>query len=411
MCRLTLLSVVLAAMLPAAPFGCPPAGNGDSTLDPRETLATTAEADKATARVGEAVALRASANGDPAGGTVHYAWIQTDGPGAALTNAEQAQATFTAPSIETERYATFAVTTRNDAGAVGRAEVRVLIEADPDYQPYDWGDGSGGGGNTGPIANAGSDQRILPNEIVTLDGSESTGQNLSHEWRQVSGPSVTLVDGNTATATFEAPGYDANGDNVMVFELFVTDQFGRTVTDRVKITVRNPDVSDRLVHVETTMGNFTIELYPDDAPVTVENFLQYIDDEFYDGTIFHRVIAGFVVQGGGFLPGLDKKETRDPIVNEADNGLLNNRTYVAMARTNDPDSATSQWYVNLDDNDFLNQSQSNAGYTVFGKVVEGMDVVDRIAEVETGSEAGFDDVPVNDVIINRVYRADVSEEQ
>ena len=158
-----------------------------------------------------------------------------------------------------------------------------------------------------------------------------------------------------------------------------------------------------IVVVETNYGTIKVELYPEKAPKTVENFLKYVDDKFYDGTIFHRVISNFMIQGGGFEPGMKEKQTRPPIKNEASNGLSNKRGTLAMARTNQPDSATAQFYINVKDNLFLDQARARdgVGYCVFGKVIAGMDVVDKIKEVKTGRG----DVPVEDVIIKSVRRA------
>jgi peptidyl-prolyl cis-trans isomerase B (cyclophilin B) len=156
------------------------------------------------------------------------------------------------------------------------------------------------------------------------------------------------------------------------------------------------------VKLVTTLGDVVIELAPDKAPASVENFLRYVNDGFYDGTVFHRVIDGFMIQGGGFGPNFQRKATRDPIPNEADNGLRNDRGTVAMARTNDPHSATAQFFINVKDNDFLNHrspSPRGWGYAVFGRVVEGMDVVDRIKSVPTGNRGGYQDVPREDVVI------------
>jgi peptidyl-prolyl cis-trans isomerase A (cyclophilin A) len=160
-----------------------------------------------------------------------------------------------------------------------------------------------------------------------------------------------------------------------------------------------------IVKLETSMGNIVIELDEQAAPVSVKNFLGYVEAGFYDGTIFHRVIPGFMIQGGGFTEQMAKKETRDPIINEAKNGPSNIRGTVAMARTNDPDSATSQFFINHSDNDFLNYvDDKSAGYAVFGKVTEGMDVVDAIASVKTTTikitpRIEMDDVPVEPVTI------------
>jgi peptidyl-prolyl cis-trans isomerase A (cyclophilin A) len=151
--------------------------------------------------------------------------------------------------------------------------------------------------------------------------------------------------------------------------------------------------------ISTSLGEFLIELDPNDAPLTVENFLQYVDEGFYDGTIFHRVIPNFVVQGGGYLPGLEPKPTHAPIVSEAANGLLNLRGTVGMARGDDVNSATSQFYVNLVDNPTLDTSATSLGYTVFGRVIDGMAVIDQIAAVPTETRGDSSDVPVEDVLL------------
>ncbi len=155
----------------------------------------------------------------------------------------------------------------------------------------------------------------------------------------------------------------------------------------------------------TTLGPMTLELDADNAPKTVENFLSYVSNGFYDGTIFHRVINNFMVQGGGFTVDMEQKATQAPIDNEANNGLKNARGTIAMARTQDPHSATAQFFINVQDNDFLNHTGENMqgwGYTVFGKVTEGEDVLDKIRCVQTGSQAGHQDVPVEPIIIECV---------
>ncbi len=160
------------------------------------------------------------------------------------------------------------------------------------------------------------------------------------------------------------------------------------------------DIGPKKVKLETSVGDIVIELNEDAAPITTKNFLQYVEEGFYDGTIFHRVIPDFMIQGGGFTAEMMKKETRAPIANEASNGLKNARGTTAMARTSEPDSATAQFFINHADNDFLNYvDNNNPGYAVFGKVVEGMEAVDKIAVVETGSQKGMDDVPTEPVVI------------
>lgn len=163
-------------------------------------------------------------------------------------------------------------------------------------------------------------------------------------------------------------------------------------------------VEGRMVRMTTSMGVIDIELFPDEAPITVENFLRYASDGFYDGTIFHRVIPNFVIQGGGFTPDFTQKGTRPPIKNEAANGLRNGRGTLSMARTNVIDSATSQFFINLKDNinlDHVPGSPSSFGYAVFAKVVAGMDVVDAIAKVATGAKPPHQDVPLTPVVIEK----------
>jgi cyclophilin family peptidyl-prolyl cis-trans isomerase len=158
------------------------------------------------------------------------------------------------------------------------------------------------------------------------------------------------------------------------------------------------------VKMETTLGDITIELDAVKAPKTVANFLEYVNSGFYDGTIFHRVIGGFMIQGGGFTEDMSQKPTRDPIANEADNGLKNLRGTLAMARTGDPHSATAQFFINLVDNGFLNfkaKDEQSWGYCVFGKVIKGIEVVDAIAKSETSNSGMFQNVPVTPILIKK----------
>ena len=165
-------------------------------------------------------------------------------------------------------------------------------------------------------------------------------------------------------------------------------------------------MAEKIVVLETSMGNIEVELNQEKAPISVENFLSYVNEGFYDGLIFHRVIDGFMVQGGGLDKEMNEKDTKDPIKNEAGNGLKNEKYTIAMARTMIVDSATSQFFINAADNSFLDhkdESQRGFGYAVFGKVIAGQDVVDSIAKVETASKMGHDDVPVEEVVIKRAY--------
>jgi len=166
-----------------------------------------------------------------------------------------------------------------------------------------------------------------------------------------------------------------------------------------------------MVRFSTSLGDIEIELFSKEAPKSVENFLQYVDDGFFDGLIFHRIVPGFVIQGGGLTPDFKQKTNRAPVENEAHNGLKNKRGSLSMARTNDINSATSQFFVNLKDNEFLDhksKSPSQYGYAVFGRVTQGMDVVDKIAAVSTGRKKGYDDAPLEDVVIVSARRIDVA---
>jgi cyclophilin family peptidyl-prolyl cis-trans isomerase len=153
------------------------------------------------------------------------------------------------------------------------------------------------------------------------------------------------------------------------------------------------------IRFETSLGDFTVELFEDDAPISAKNFLDYAAAGHFDGTLFHRVIPGFVIQGGGLKQDMSEKPTRAPIKNEATNGLKNRRGTLSMARTSDPHSATSQFFVNLVDNAFLDPGRGGAGYAVFGCVTEGMDVIDKIAKVKTGNKGMHQDVPVDNVVV------------
>ncbi len=159
-----------------------------------------------------------------------------------------------------------------------------------------------------------------------------------------------------------------------------------------------------MVVFSTTLGDIKIEFLSEQAPVSVENFLQYVDEGFFEGTIFHRVIPGFMVQGGGFTADMGQKQTRDPIKNEADNGVLNTRGTLSMARTQAVDSATTQFFINVADNAFLDHGERDFGYAVFARVVEGMDVVDKIVAVRTADRGGHQNVPVDPVVVTAVKR-------
>jgi len=165
-----------------------------------------------------------------------------------------------------------------------------------------------------------------------------------------------------------------------------------------------PTKGGPVVLISTSLGDIKVELYEKEAPESVKNFLAYVNDKFYDGTIFHRVITGFMLQGGGFTENMEQKPTKPPIKNEGGNGLKNDTYTLAMARTSVPDSATSQFFINVKNNDFLNRdkSQDGVGYAVFGKVIDGTDVVKKIEQVQTGRKGMYSDVPVQPVVIKSV---------
>lgn len=257
-------------------------------------------------------------------------------------------------------------------------------------------------------------------EMVTLSATVEpavSGDQLEYSWYQTFGRPVALAGKNSAAISFEAPSLEREA--TLRFRVDVRMTGGPTNSATVEVVVAADDtLTDGddgstgtldprpQVRFETDFGDIVVELDRERAPLTVNNFLRYLDEGFYDGTIFHRVIPDFVVQGGGFLPGLDQKETRPAILSEADNGLRNDRGTIAMARQAEADSATSQFYFNLVDNEDLNPSEQSAGYTVFGRVLSGMDVVDAIAAVETGPQDGFQDVPLEDVVLNRAVRVE-----
>lgn len=170
------------------------------------------------------------------------------------------------------------------------------------------------------------------------------------------------------------------------------------------LTLAGDGAGNSQVVIKTSEGDITLQLFADKAPVTVENFLAYVDAGFYNGTIFHRVIPDFMIQGGGFLPDMSEKPNNDPIVNESRNRLHNERGTIAMARTNNPDSATSQFFINQRNNLRLDWAPNRPGYTVFGQVILGMDIVDFIATAPTGNVAGHNDVPLKPIVIHEIQR-------
>lgn len=179
-------------------------------------------------------------------------------------------------------------------------------------------------------------------------------------------------------------------------------------------TAAEEEGSNPMVEVITNLGSFTLELYPDKAPISVKNFMQYVNKKFYDGTIFHRVMPTFMIQGGGFTPDMMKKATGAPIKNEANNGLQNLNGTIAMARTSEINSATCQFFINVKDNtglDYRGETPDKYGYTVFGKVIEGKDTVEKIKGVKTTTKGAYQNVPVKPVIIKSIRRLSKAEQE
>lgn len=206
---------------------------------------------------------------------------------------------------------------------------------------------------------------------------------------------------------------------IVIFSMLVIENKSNTDLDTdpentTDLTDKNTEVSEKkenevenmnpIVIMETSKGNIEIELYPEKAPITVANFLEYVDSNFYSNLIFHRVISGFMIQGGGFDKNGVQKQTKSPIKLETNKGLSNLTGTIAMARTNVPDSATSQFFINTVDNSGLDYSTQDPGYAVFGKVISGMDVVYEIEKVDTSTKSGHENWPVEDVVILKVYR-------
>lgn len=283
------------------------------------------------------------------------------------------------------------------------------------------------GGATATVS-AAAPAKAAIGELVTLRAEAQTDADaaqLRYQWFQTFGRVVTLTGADSPEASFTAPSFVK--DEVLRFRCDVRVGSGEVSSAAVELTVvadpthgLDGDVGDGTddgsgetdprprVLLTTSKGNITLELDRESAPISVANFLQYVDDGFYDGTIFHRVIADFVVQGGGFDTSYEQKETRPPILNEGNNGKKNLRGTVAMARTNAPNSATSQFYINLVDNDSLDARDEFPGYAVFATVVNGMDVVDEIAAVETGDREGVgSDVPNEQVVLETARRVTV----
>ena len=337
MLRLTAVCLAIGSLAQLLPLGCAPLSEPIPD-DAGPPQPQVSAPDRVTG--GEHVELAASVAGADDDGTIAYHWYQTYGRVVNLQNADTAAARFVAPQVTKNHTLRFRVDARNPAGATGSAQATVTIIGKP-----------------------------------SPDGDADTQ------------PGDTATDYDT--------GRDDSGDG----------SAGDTLTDGSGTSTST--TSETRVYLVTTKGKIVIELYPSDAPRTVMNFRTYVREDFYRGTIFHRVTQdesgeGEIVQGGGYLPGMEYKEpTHSPVRNESENGLSNVRGTVAMARTSDPDSATSQFFFNLQDHsEEYDWQEGQPGYTVFGRVVEGMSVVDEIGRVEIDPPG--DGAPVDDIVIIRV---------
>lgn len=372
--------------------------DGDTTLPPRTTISVSANGPSEAVSAGDTVSLTALFS-EPQAGLI-FNWLQTAGQGVVISGANTAVASFTAPSLQSQGSLSFVVTVSDGQDAVGRATVNVTVAADPDFgiDPND---------PTRPMADAGDDVTQSERVDFSLSGSDSSGLSLEYRWAQTAGSAVTIADPNQEEISFELPAFVDDGENTLTFALTVRDERGRTNTDDVQVTVTEATLPR--VSMTTTLGEIVIELEEVLAPLHTANFLQYVDSEFYVGTIFHRVVNGpdiFVVQGGGFNADLELQDPNDPVQLEADNGLLNVAGTLGAARTSDPNSATSQFFFNPQDNSGFDPANNPPGFTVFGRVIRGFEVVLDIQVVPTNSQGGFDDVPITPVIVTAVSRVE-----
>lgn len=277
--------------------------------------------------------------------------------------------------------------------------------------------GNGDGSTAQVIASAPETARAGDTVTLSADVEGADSANATFNWYQIFGYAVSLSSATGRTITFQAPAIA----NAQTLRFRVDVEVGgkrssaetqvrinaQPVTEAPDDTTDDPTDDDPtpVVRIETTMGDILVELNRDKAPISVRNFLRYVDDGFYEGTLFHRVVPDFVIQGGGFGEDMIQKETRPAIKNESDNGLKNDRGTIAMARLSELDSATAQFYFNLKDNDDLNATPgTNSGYAVFGMIVKGLDVMDAIGAVETETRNGLSDIPVENILIERVVR-------
>jgi peptidyl-prolyl cis-trans isomerase A (cyclophilin A) len=338
------------------------------------------------------VDLDASGTTDPDGDAMSFLWTQLTGPSVTLVNADTDIASFQAPAVLADTPLSFQVVVTDAQGNRSTGHVTVTVRM-----------------AIIPHAEAGNDKTTAPSIDVALAGSSwGSPTSVSYGWVQTAGPEVALTGADTATPNFVAPSVDQK--TVLTFQITATDLNGGSSSDSVNVTVASK------VRFKTAMGDFVMHLRGDAAPVTVTNLLSYVTSGFYVGLTIHRVIPaetvpGGIIQGGGWDPNLNSPPRLDPIILESNNGLHNVRGAVAMARLSEPDTATSEFFINTDDNLDLdyNASTGALGYAVFAEIVEGMDIVDAMSHVATtqrtapwNSNVIFYDYPVVPIIFNEV---------
>ncbi len=337
--------------------------------------------------LGAQVTLDGSGSSDANHDVLSYVWTLTEKP--VGSSAELAKRTTVTPTFKPDVAGSYTCALVVNDGSVDSNPATVTVNAVAV--------------NVAPVANAGVNKNVVAgtSTVVTLDGSGSSdvnGDTLTYHWSFVSKPSGSIAILSDPTVVH--PSFVAYDYGTYVISLVVNDGTVDSLPSTITVTASKPDT---IVSMVTNYGTITLSLNNNSAPLSTGNFITYVNSGFYNNTLFHRVIPGFMIQGGGYTAGsFTEKTTNAAIKNEATNGLKNLRGTIAMARTDIVDSATSQFFINLVDNASLDHTDTNYGYAVFGTVISGMDVVDTIAAVTTGSANGLQNVPVSQVIINSV---------
>ncbi len=377
--------------------GCMPGVLESLQTENRRPVASIAAPGSAAA--GQTIVLDGSGSTDPDGDTLRYAWVQVVGPNVVLADANQATASFEVPTVSSDMIASFQLVVTDPAGLQDTASVSVTFSPATVPEPLE--------------AMAGPDLQVISLSQAPLSGGSTGGVGTlrAYMW-STEALTATINEPNQPTTSFSVPAVDERTE--IPFTLTVVDEAGQTSTDQLIATVHVPRVRFNMTQGGAPLGEFVVQLNPVKAPQGAPNFLGYVSSGFYDGLVFHRTIPELdpehtyaIIQGGGFDPALVEKTPGDPIPLESNNNWSNLRGTVAYARTFEPDSATSQFFINVSDNPGFDWAgDSNPGYAVFAEVVEGMDVVDAISQVPTqdlsaayGGSAAFKRVPVPPVVI------------